>query len=192
MSTAGEELAIQLALERAGKDTREAEIFNDLFARNVDKIYIWQWTETGLRVPKGRRAGKYETDTQGRKYWIREVLEGDKVVGEILVPEGDGRLVAEWDEVFGIPRVTVENQDFPHNPYTTHFWFNATPNKDSTSGHYDVAVERRSYWHHDVDERCLDVDADYRRLDAYSNAGFRLVRGSFPEIEKLEFIKKNL
>lgn len=184
ISTAGEELAIQLALERAGKDPRKAEVFNDLFGRKNSSWYAWQWTETGFRVPKGREADKYETDTQGRKYWIRIILDGDKEVGEVLVPEGGGRLVAEWDEVSGVPRVTIENRDFPHKPYTTHFWFNATPNLDSTSGHYDVAVGRRSHWHRDVDERCLGVDALYLRLNANSADGFRLVRGSGPKIER--------
>lgn len=187
MTTAGEELAIQLAIERADRDPRKAIIFRDLFARGLDeKIYMWQLTETGLRVPKGREASKYETDAQGRKYWARIVLDGDKEVGEILVPEGGGRLAAEWDEVFGVPRVTIENQHLPHEPYTTHFWFNSTPNQDSTSGHYDVAVVRRSSWHHDVAERCLDVDANYRRLYALSLNGFRLVRGSDPEGLKIE------
>ncbi|MBI5061826.1 MAG: hypothetical protein HZB67_05965 [Candidatus Aenigmarchaeota archaeon] len=181
MSTAAEELAIQLALERAGNDPGKAKVFDDLFARGLDKIFIWQWTETGLRVPKGREAGKYETDAQGRRYWARIVLDGDKEVGEILVPDGGGRLVAEWDEVFGIPRVTIENRDFPHNPYTTHFWFNSTPDRDSTSGHYDVAVGR-SAWPHAVYEGCLYVAASYVRLPAPSDAGFRLVRGSLPEI----------
>ncbi|MBI5060723.1 MAG: hypothetical protein HZB67_00235 [Candidatus Aenigmarchaeota archaeon] len=184
MSTAGEELAMQLALERIDKDPRKAAVFDDIFGRNNGGWYAWQWTETGLRVPKGRKADAYETDAQGRKYRVRIVLDGDKEVAEILVPEGDDRLVAEWDEVFGVPRVTIENADYPHKPYTTHFWFNATPNIDDRSGHYDVAVGRRSAWHHGVDESCLHVDAYYRRLSAYSRDGLRLVRGSVPEIEK--------
>jgi len=78
MTTAGEELAIQLALEHSGNDPRKANIFDDLFARGSDKVYMWQWTETGLRVPKGMEASKYEIDAQGRKYWARIVLDGDK------------------------------------------------------------------------------------------------------------------
>src|SRR3989344_7702125 len=85
MSTAAEELAIQLALERAGKDPRKAETFDDLFGRNSGCSYGFQFTETGLRVPKGRKAGKYETDAQGRKYWVRIVLDGYKEVGEVPV-----------------------------------------------------------------------------------------------------------
>ena len=185
MSTAGEELAIQLALERAGKDPRKAEIFDNLFARGPENIYMWQWTETGLRVPKGREADRYVTDGQGRKYWPRIVLLADKEVGEILVPEGNDSLVAEWDEVFGVPQVTIENQNFPHKPYTTHFLFNATPEKDSISGHHDVAVGRRSDWRHGGHVRCLGVYARYGRLAAGSADGFRLVvRGIVTEIEK--------
>ncbi len=146
-------------------------------------------TETCLRVPKGRNASKYETDAQGRKYWVRTALVSDKEVGEVLVPEGGGRLVAEWDEVSGVPRVTVENQDWPHNPYTTHFDFNSTPDKDSTSGHYDVAVERGGRWPHAVGGRCLYVAVAYRRWFAVSLGGFRLVRGSLPQIEK-ELVEK--
>ncbi len=183
MSTAAEELAIQLGMERSGKDPRQAGVFDDLFARNDSHVYIWQWTETGLRVPKGRNANAYETDAQGRKYWAREVLIGDKMVGEILVPEGRGRVAVEWDEVFGLPRVTDEIK-FPHTPYTTHFWFNSNPGKDNKSSHQDVAVWRWSDWHHGEDAWCLDVYAYYARSDAGSNDGFRPVRGSLPEIEK--------
>src|SRR3989338_4826980 len=48
MSTAAEELAMQLGLEKAGQDPRNAEAFNDLFGRNNPHDYdphdcIWQW-----------------------------------------------------------------------------------------------------------------------------------------------------
>ncbi len=167
-------------------DPRKSVVFDDLFARGPEKIYMWQWTETGLRVPKGREADRYETDAHGRKYWVRIALVGDKEEGEVLVPEGNGRLAVELDEVFGIPRVT-EDMNWPHKPYTTYFWFNATPDLDGTSGHYDVAVGRRSGWH--LDERCLGVVAYFRRWDAYSADGFRPVRGSLPKIEK-ELVEK--
>ena len=174
MSTAAEELAIQRDLERAGTDPRQAEQFKDLFGKNASHWYAWQWTETGLRVPKGHDSTKYEYH-QGRKHWAREVLIGKDVVGEVLVPEGNNRVVVEWDEVFGLPRAT-ENIDFPHTPHTTHFWFNENPNKDSVSGHQDVAVGRRSLWRPDGAESCLSVDAAYARSSAVSAAGFRLVR----------------
>ncbi|MBI3413666.1 MAG: hypothetical protein HY051_06355 [Candidatus Aenigmarchaeota archaeon] len=183
MSTAGEELAIQLGMEKAGRDPRQEAAFNDLFARNASHLHARQWTETGLMVPKGYRADRFETDSQGRRYWPRIVLIGDTEIGEILVPEGNGRVVVEWDEVFGIPRVT-ENMDWPHNPYTTHFWFNPTPRKDNGSDHYDVGVVRRGSWHHGGDEKCLGVGSNSGRWSAYSVGGFRPVRGLLPEIEK--------
>ncbi|MBI2583241.1 MAG: hypothetical protein HYW25_01115 [Candidatus Aenigmarchaeota archaeon] len=170
MSTAAEELALQLALEKAGNDPRNAEVFNDLFARNEEKYYAWQWTETGLRVPKGRKPDAYETDAQGRKYWQRILLIGDQEIGDFPVPEGNGMVIVEWDEVSGLPRVT-EQIAYPHEPYTTHFWFNPNPDKDKLSGHYDVAIGRRGAWPHGVDARCLSVDASYGRWDADSDGG---------------------
>ncbi len=183
MSTATEELAIQLGLEKAGQDPRKASVFDDLFAKNESKIYMWQWTETGLRVPKGYKADKFEKDGQGRKYWPRTVLIGDKEIGEMLVPEGAGRVAVEWDEVFGIPKAT-EEIDWPHKPYTTHFWFNPTPDKNNKSGHYDVAVGRSSGWRRVGREGCLVVAADFRRLGMRSNDGFRPVRDSASDVEK--------
>ncbi|MFH0890150.1 MAG: hypothetical protein V1836_03370 [Candidatus Aenigmatarchaeota archaeon] len=184
MSTAAEELAIQLSLERAGKDPRKAEAFNDLYGRNTLDWCAWQWTDTGLRVPEGRDPGKYET-IDGRKYWARIVLIGDKEVGEILVPEGRGRVISKWNEVFGLPAET-EDVNFAHSPYTTFFWFNDfNPRKDSISGHYDVAVMRRAFWPHGGrDDECIDVDAVYGRWAERSNAGFRAVHGYLPYIEK--------
>jgi hypothetical protein len=178
ISTATEELAIQLALEKAGEDPRKAKVFDDLFGRNNNGWYAWQWTLTGLRVPKDYRADKHEKDTQGRIHYLRIVLIGDEEVGEILVPEGDGRVVVEWDEVFGLPK-TTEEMDWPHNPYTTHFWFDPSPSKDEKSGQCDVAVARCCYWHRVAHEGCLYVYASCGRWHAGSDGGFRLVQGSF-------------
>ncbi|MBI4015150.1 MAG: hypothetical protein HY362_00295 [Candidatus Aenigmarchaeota archaeon] len=183
ISTAAEELALQLAEEAAGKDPRQATVFDDLFARNEGQVYVFQWTETGLRVPKGTQPEYFQTDSNGSKYYPRIVLIGDKEVGEVLVPEGDGRVVTKWDKVFGLPAET-ESIKFPHTPYTTHFRFNSNPQKDPVSGQQDVAVGRRSNWPHFENERCLNVDSDYERWGAGSDGGFRLVRGSVQVIER--------
>jgi len=185
MSTAAEELAIQLALEREGKDPRKSEVFNDLFARGPDKIYMWQWTETGLRMPKGRDPKSYETDPQGRKYWVRMLLIGDEEQGEVMVPEGGGRIVPYtedlsdvWDEVSGLPRVTAESGN-EYDNHTTHFWFN--PNME------EGAVGRWGIWLHDGGrEGCLRVDAHYGRSGVDSRGGFRLVRGPLGTLQKTE------
>ncbi|MBI3413205.1 MAG: hypothetical protein HY051_03940 [Candidatus Aenigmarchaeota archaeon] len=190
MSTAAEELAIQLGMEKAGIDPRTAEVFYDLFARNESHVYIWrnelpvyiwQLTETGLRVPKGCDPHKYETNGQGDKYWVRELLIGNNAIGEILVPEGNGRVVVEWDELSGLPSVTKDcDIHLPHAPYTTHSWFNENPSKDSRSKHRDVAV----VWLRGGGEGWLEVNADSARSTAKWDGAFRPVRGSLPEIEK--------
>ncbi len=183
MSTAAEELAIQRGMEMSGKDPRRGGEFKDIFTRNGHHWYAWQWTETGLRVPAGRDPNKYETDEQGRKYWAREVLIGKDVIGEVLVPEGNWRVVTEWDEVSGIPKVTEEIGRH-HTPYISHFRFNPDTQIDNISGHNDVAVTRGSHWLRGEDERCLAVYADTARSFAHASVGFRPVRGSWPKIEK--------
>lgn len=150
----------------AKQDPREAMIFDDIFGRNASKWHALQWTETGLRVPNGMDSDKYETDVNGNKYWERIVLHGNEEIGRILVPEGGGRLVAEW-QFYGIPGKTIE-ADWPHKPYTTHFWFDPTKQ--------NVAVIRRNTWHPDAGERCFDVDASHTRAYANPDAGFRLVK----------------
>ena len=201
ISLASEDLAIQLGLERAGIDPRKAEVFNDIFGRNDTNWYAFQWTKTGLRVPKGYKADKHETDSQGRKYWPRIVLIEDHEIGEILVPEGNGRVVPKpsnpnnyeevWDEVFGMPRITSDKDgDMKLENHTTHFYFDTNPDKDKTSGNYDIAVARGGGWHPVGPVRCLDVYAGFGRWAAGSYDGFRPVEGSIPEIER-ELAKTN-
>ncbi|MFH1630790.1 MAG: hypothetical protein ABIA21_01010 [Candidatus Aenigmatarchaeota archaeon] len=179
MSAQCEELAIQLALEKVGQDPRKAEVFNDLFARNDDKRYVWQWTRTGLRVPKGWEGGKIDNGVQ--KY-PRILLDDDQEIVDVMIPVGNGRVVIIWNEATGMPEETAD-VSWPHEGYTTHFWFNSNPDKDKESGKYDVAVRRWSDWHDDV-HGCLYVSADYLRVYAFSGDGFRPVRGQLPKITK--------
>ena len=177
-------------------DPRNAKIFADLFARGPDKIYMKQLTETFLRVPRGKQnPGKPDyVDLQGRKHWAREFGNGNEVSGVVYVPEGNDRVVPKtsdlldvWDPITGVPRVTSDgSNDARYGNHTTHFSFDPTPDRDSTSGHYDVAVRRRCDWRHGVDGGCLDVAASYGRLNANSGGGFRPVRGSLPKIERIE------
>ena len=183
MSTAAEELAIQLALERSRQDPRKASVFNDLFARENNGWYAWQWTETGLRIPEGWENGRYQKDEKGNKQYPRIILIGEQVVGEALVPEGDGRVVVEWNEVFGIPSVTSNEQDIlAMNKHTTHFYLNSNPDTDKITGKQDVAVGRGAGWHRGGRVGCLDVFADFGRSLADSSGGFRQVQGSVPVI----------
>ena len=183
--TQAEGLAIENSYKKQGKDPRKADEFRDYFAKNSGKVYLWEWTSTGLRVPKGWENGRVDTDGK----YPRIVLEGDKEVGELQVPAGGGKVIVESDEVFGIP---TEARDiaFPHEGYHSHWYFNAAPELDKVSGHYDVAVGRGSSWPRAEGERCLDVAADCGRSNAGSDDGFRpVVRGSVPEIEAFRLEK---
>ena len=199
--TQAEGLGIENSYKRQGRDPRKAEEFKDYFAKNRDKVYMWEWTSTGLRVPKGWEKGRVDNGTN--KYPriaietnIRKAIEllrggatwqdiGDslnKEVGELQVPSGGGKVIVESDEVFGIP---TEARDiaFPHEGYHSHWHLNAAPELDRVSGQYDVAVGRRCVWHRDEGGRCLGVASSCGRSPAASVGGFRPVRGSVPEID---------
>ena len=169
MSTAAEELAMQFALERMGQDPRKAKDFADLFGRNPAQWYAWQWTDTGLRVPKSWEHGRCDNG----KY-PRIVLIGDQEIAEIVVPAGCGRYVTEWNEAFGIPSATGEDPK-QINDYTTKFWFSPTPPKDERTDRYDVAIGRRSSWVSESKDSCLYVDATRVRSNSCAESGFRPV-----------------
>lgn len=190
MSTAAEELAKQLEIERAGQDPRKDAFFNDLFGKGPAKKYMLQWTSTGLRVPAGMEAPKsYKEVIDGKIHDVYHftVLEGDKEVGEALVPLGDGRIVTSWNEVNGIARTTT-NEGLPHGKHTTHWYGALKPAVDPTSGKRDVAVGRRGGWRHDGRGRCLYVGAGGRRWGSLSDDGFRPVQGSLvlPTAEEIK------
>ena len=181
ISTAAEELCLQLSLEKAGIDPRKAEIFNDLFGRNPENSYVWQLTATGLRVPKGWENGRIDADGT----YPRIVLVFSDEVGENKIPKGGGRPVIEWNEFFGLPRSTSDNaDDLAYNKHTTHFWFDPNPVRDKYTGHLDVAIERGGVWNHGNRGRCFIILADCGRWGAVSSAGFRPVYDSLHEIEK--------
>ena len=189
MSTAAEELTGQLYEERKGNDSRKAAFFNGLFGRGKDKVYRWQWTSTGLRVPAGLEAPKsYREviDDEIHQVYHFIVLEGDKEVGEALVPRGDFRIVTSWNEVHGIPRTTT-NENLPYDKHTTHWNVKLNPSVDLVSGKRDVAVQRWGGWLRDEHGRCLCVDADGRRSNSGLYGGFRPVQGSLvlPSFEKI-------
>lgn len=114
--------------------TRDAKRFDARMSTSAEELEIQRnsakgeyWapylTQTALRLPKGRKIDEYELNPNSEKCYRRLVVEGDEEVGEVLVPEGSefyfnsGRVVDEWDEVFGIPKTTAPqyriNEDNP-------------------------------------------------------------------------------
>jgi hypothetical protein len=151
-------------------------------------------------VPKGWENGRVDSGTGKHPRYVieanipeavRMLREGaswedigdsfNKVVGEYQAPEGDGNVIVESEDVFGLP---LETRDipYPHKGFYAHFWLDSGPRKDKISGHHDVAVRRGCGWHRDEDERCLDIDAVWGRWGAGSGGGFHPVRGPVPEV----------
>lgn len=181
ISTAAEELVLQLRSEKDNGDLRTAEVFSELFDRGEGKMpFTWQWTSTALRVPESRSnpLEPDHTDGQGRKYWLRQVVVGHEVVGDIYVPEGSGRLVAEWNEVHGLPAVTVENSPDAQRAHSTHFWFEPYPPVDQHTSQRDIAVGRDGRWPVIHRTGAIAVGADYGRWSTGHGDSYRLVQGS--------------
>lgn len=191
------------AYRNQGEDPRKAPEFGDYFAKNRNKLYLWEWTLNALRADKGWEngridsgTGKYprlvlEPDWAVLKQAMRDCLEpgfnwrdiGDRlnrVAGVHQVPVGN--VILSYEPVWGLP---LETQDipWPHEGYDEHFGFDPNPRLDEISGHHDVAVQRRGSWHRDGGEWCLDVGAGWVRSYAGSFGGFRPVRGSVPEVQ---------
>lgn len=192
MSTFGEELAIKDAWAFP-----RATALDDLFGMNESKWTARQWTATGLRVPAGYSAQKFETDGNGDKYWPRIVLLGNREVGEVFVPEGHGRIVpaSAWDDVFGIPRKTYESS-LPAEQggletdggYVmsgvrlagpkciqplTRFWFNPEV--------ADIAVTCKGYRCPITKAHCWYIDASKSRSETHPDAGIRPVREAYSQ-----------
>jgi hypothetical protein len=164
LSTASEEYELS-------ENGIEHVAFNDAFGRNPEHEYFWNHTDTGLLKPKGQKSD-YVKKEKGRTYHLRIVTEGGKKVGEIWVPEGNGKTIREWS-VFGLPTETVDGKE--HKDGTeTHFYFE--PSLE------EIAVLRRRRWR-DAHEHCFGLRATGEPSRSYSSGSFRLVRGSLPEYE---------
>lgn len=191
MSYSSEEIALIRIVEEQGIAPRHSRIFGDIFGScKRMELPVWQWTATALRVPDGQEPEQFEV-FDNRKYWTRIVLLDNEEKGEVLVPEGFGSIVTEWNDVFGIPSKT---KTFPsqHKPYITHFCFDPKPYKDPVSGHYDVSICIRNYYHDG--NGCLDMYAYYGRMVVGQNDGYRtniegfrpVIRGSSFRIDSID------
>lgn len=156
MTSAKEELKIALSC-KTQEDIKRKYLM-------PDGSWIWLWTSTALRKPKNNNP----IVKNGRKYWKRILVEGEKEVKTILIPESG--IVKVWDKSTGLPKETELQNEQNIKAIHTHFWFNE--NMD------EVAVGRGCDWHLDEGEWCLGVDARYDRPNASSADCFRPVRGS--------------
>ncbi len=186
-STAAEELSAQLDLEAQGKDPRQPDLYKSLFDGNGGVSYQWVLTLTGLRIPDGVKPGEHDV-RNGRKYFVRQVLEGDEVVGEVDVPEGGGeRVVTSWNEFLGIPAETSDrSEDMKLEKHTTHFYFNDFYELDKVSRHYDSVIVRfvKALPTTSIHKHCLLVNASSVRWFVHYEAAVRPVQGDLPKVMK--------
>src|SRR3989338_8034345 len=203
--SAGEEEAIYRKASPGTRKLRDLEELRDYFANNDENWYAWNWNTTGLRFREADLRKPYNVGDKitalvietGIMSYLRDIADPkftrynwkdiiDKVnhaKGELAVPYSRGHVIREMHPIFGI-FTEVEQTTEHETPYALHGWLreNLDVPQDPISGHYDVAVERRSSWHHG--ERCLSVDAGCRRWNSDSDGGFRPVWGPLPEIRK--------
>ncbi len=214
LPTAIEDQAIYVQRSAGVRKLRDVEEFRDHFANNDEGVYIWGHSLTGLRFREADLRRPYnvgdkittqvvETDITPylnqiadpkftRENWKDIIDKVNHVKGELAVPYARGHVIREMHPTFGI-FTEVEPTTEHKASYALHGWLreNLDIPQDPISGHYEVAVERGCYGHHD--ERCLGVGAYSGRWDAYSGDGFRpVVRGSHPEGPKIEVVSANV
>jgi len=201
LPTAGEEQTIYAQRSAGAKKLRDLEEFRDYFGNNEEGWHAWIWTLTGLRFREADLRKPYnvgdkitalviETDVTPylsqianpkftRENWKDIIDKVNHVKGELDVPYARGHVIREMHPTLGI-FTEIEQTTRHRAPYALHGWLreNLDMPKDSISGHYDLAVERRCRWRLDGDEGCLSVDAGYVRWGAGSGGGFRPVQGS--------------
>ncbi len=184
-STVAEELVILHEIEKKGSVPCESNVYRDVFGRNIQKSHMSLLTLTALRVPDGIPENEYVTDKHGRKYWPRTILLGDQEQGDILVPEGNGRVVTEWDEVFGIPKTTSDREsDKNNNEYSVYFDFKLSPIENYMSGKKDVAVTLEALQYPINSKACICLTAISERTEVEPFSGLRPVKGLLPKIER--------
>lgn len=179
MTSMSEERSMQLNSVKV-KNPRDMEIYKHLFYMN-EGLFLHQLTRTGLRVPEGQNPSQYDIYDKN-KYWTRILLDDDIEVCEVMVPEGNNRLVTEFNEVAGIPSETVD-MNYDHAPYTTHFSFDPAPPIDNISDCYDVSLTLCSIWHLGSG-KCFHIDASRDRLKNFPNNCFRPMIGKSGKINK--------
>jgi hypothetical protein len=177
-SSAEEEMRILLESRERGQRPMDSIAYADLFGKNG--YYAGQRTRTGLRVPKGWENGRCQRNARGDKEYPRILLIGNEENDDVLVPDGRGWFVAEWNDN-GIPRVTVNNAILfgtdvykihrSNCPYFVHWWFNEKKSEVPVTLH--VQFGNNSYE--------LDFDAAFEH---HLVSAFRPVRVFLTEEQK--------
>lgn len=129
---------------------------------------LWQFTDTGLLVPQGISPDHTVThycNNNHRNYWPRIVTENGRRAGELLVPEGEGRIVSELS-VFGPPSETADYAERIEGK-KTHFYFDPKLKVIDVLRSMSRGLSRFYF----------TTDASHRHSRSGLRGCFRLVRG---------------
>jgi hypothetical protein len=150
------------------------ELFTDLL-RNPKTL--WEWTRICLRAPRaGRSFRSYEEVVRGDRFYRADCyLDEQRIAEGVLLPEGNGRVVVEWDERLFLPRRTSESLGPGH---AAHFHFDVNE--------CEVAVLLCKGCYAEETEPCLDLVAVFRRSQ---NAGYGACRLFGPKRQKSESVR---
>jgi hypothetical protein len=140
-----------------GRKALSDELFADLLRSSKA---LWEWTRICLRAPRGRRSFRSgEEVVRGERFHRADCyLDEERIAEGILLPEGNGRAVVEWDERLRLPRRTSETFGPAH---AAHFHFDADE--------CEVAVLLCKGRYAEETGSCLDLMAVFRRA---LNAGY--------------------
>ncbi len=168
---------IEYLIQKNIKDIWNSDEYKMLFDKN--SLFSYLMTSTALRIEKSnKKPAEPDLIKKGRKYWIRVLLEGDREVREVKIPD-DG-YVLEFDDETGLPAET-EKIKLPHKNKTL-FSFWSDPIEDMYTKERDVPVFYQTCLK-SACGKCIDIDTMFSR-DLLANISFRPI--ALPETMKVK------
>lgn len=166
----------------ASTEGRDSPFFDDTFARNQERLYRWEHAGTRLLTPPGWEDGRADNGKYPRD--VSEYRNGEWVLiaeGQKIPPGGRDKKVIVMNPIIGIPSETT-GSDVEH---TCHWYFDPNLPENIMIFGSDYYLDYNLISDRDKHGSCFYLCADFILHFVCSDIGFRPVRGSFPEVEKI-------